>query len=301
MFIWWGTHGKRENLGYAGIEGCGTCRKTLPFEITVTYTQGHLYGISMGGQSNKQYFYHCNRCQMGRYISESDAHWKLFDVRAEEPVVTEESRPARPSSRQSESGLGLSGLGGFRDFFLSLFDRVRGKLPRASVKASSRDSEMADLVDKIAVALQDVLLGGVRVHHLRIPESGGELRKRRLEINIPRGVRERSRIRIAGEGSLRTDGTRGDLYLRVIIRDPPGFERDGIDLITELEVPLADAEAGTVAAMNHIDGSQLRSTIPPETKDGAVVPLPGQGLPSQEDQEMGDLLVRVKVQPAPPS
>ena len=192
-------------------------------------------------------------------------------------------------------GFGFSGFGGFSDFFESLFGTAPGAPAGVRETRSARPRRVADIEHDLTVALDEVYHGGLRILNLRVPEPDGRSRNRRLEIKIPRGVRAGSRIRVANEGSLRTDGTRGDLYLRVHIGQADGFERRGNALITELEVPMSEALLGVTATVRHIDDSKLRLKIPPETKDGATLRLRGQGLPSLNGKESGDLLVRVKV------
>ncbi|MDP6757707.1 MAG: J domain-containing protein [Chloroflexota bacterium] len=194
------------------------------------------------------------------------------------------------------SGFGFSGFGGFSDFFESLFGAAAGAPPGVRGTRSARPSRVVDIEHDITVALDEVYHGGLRILNLKVPEPDGRSRNRRLEIKIPRGVRDGSRIRVANEGSLRTDGTRGDLYLRVRVGMVAGFERRGDALVTEIQVPMSEALLGAMTTVSHIDESKLRLKIPPETRDGAVLRLRGQGLPSLNGQESGDLLVRVKVQ-----
>ena len=193
-------------------------------------------------------------------------------------------------------GFGFSGFGGFSDFFESLFGAAGAPRPGVRGTKSARPSRVADIEHELTVTLDEVFHGGLRILNLRVPEPDGRSRNRRLEVKIPAGVRDGSRIRVANEGSLRTDGTRGDLFLRVNYAQTPGFERRGSTLITEIEIPLSEALLGTTTTIGHIDETRLRLKIPPETKNGAMLRLRGQGLPSLNGEESGDLLVRVKVQ-----
>src|SRR5207249_1299006 len=67
---------------------------------------------------------------------------------------------------------------------------------------------------------------------------GVVVRPRRLEVKIPAGARDGTRVRLAGEGSAGMGGPRGDLYVVVRVRPHPRFERKGDDLVTEMPVPL---------------------------------------------------------------
>lgn len=192
-------------------------------------------------------------------------------------------------------GFGFSGFGGFSEFFESLFGAATVQRPGVRGTRSARPSRVADIEHELTVTLDEVFHGGLRILNLKVPEPDGRSRNRRLEVKIPAGVRDGSRIRVANEGSLRTDGTRGDLFLRVKMAETPGFERMGTTLISEIEVPLSEALLGSMRTIGHIDGSSLRLKVPQETKDGAMLRLRGQGLPSLNGEESGDLLVRVKV------
>ncbi len=207
----------------------------------------------------------------------------------------EEAFRRRGVQGQGAGGFGFSGFGEFSDFFETLFGAA--VVPRPGVRGtkSARPRRVADIEDELTVTLDEVLQGGLRILNLRVSEPDGRSRTRRLEVKIPAGVRDGSRIRVANEGSLRTDGTRGDLFLRVKMAQTPGFERKGTTLISEIEIPLSEALLGSTTTIAHIDDSRLRLKIPPETKDGAMLRLRGQGLPSLNGDEQGDLLVRVKV------
>lgn len=125
--------------------------------------------------------------------------------------------------------------------------------------------------------------------------SGGKAVPKRLEVKIPRGVRDGSRIRIAGEGGPGFAGAaKGDLYLVVKILPHKGFERKGDDLHTEVAVPLATAVLGGEVRFASLDGG-LALTIPPETQNGRVFRLPGKGMPHLGDTACGDLFVKLRV------
>ncbi len=194
-------------------------------------------------------------------------------------------------------GFGFSGFDdGFSDFFHTVFGAAAGAPTGVRGTRSVRPSRVVDIEHDITVTLDEVYHGGLRILNMKVPEPDGRSRNRRLEIKIPRGVRDGSRIKVANEGSLRRDGIRGDLYLRVRVEMVAGFERRGDALVTEIQVPMSEALLGATTTGSHIDESKLHLKIPPETRDGAVLRLRGQGLPSLNGKESGDLLVRVKVQ-----
>jgi len=127
--------------------------------------------------------------------------------------------------------------------------------------------------------------------------SGVTMRSRRLEVKIPPGVSDGSRVRVVGEGprpSGRGGGTRGDLYLVISVRPHERFSRRGDDLHTEVEVPLLDAVLGGEVAVPTLKGKAMLK-IPPLTQNGRVFRLAGLGMPHLGSSAKGDLYAKVEV------
>jgi DnaJ-class molecular chaperone len=127
--------------------------------------------------------------------------------------------------------------------------------------------------------------------------SGVTMRSRRLEVKIPPGVTDGSRVRVAGEGprpSGRGGGARGDLYLVISVKPHERFSRRGDDLHTEVEVPLLDAVLGGEAAVPTLKGKAMLK-IPPLTQNGRVFRLAGLGMPRLGSDAKGDLYAKVEV------
>lgn len=127
--------------------------------------------------------------------------------------------------------------------------------------------------------------------------SGVTMRSRRLEVKIPPGVTDGSRVRVAGEGprpSGRGGGARGDLYLVISVRPHERFSRRGDDLHTEVEVPLLDAVLGGEVAVPTLKGKAMLK-IPPLTQNGRVFRLAGLGMPHLGSSAKGDLYAKVEV------
>ena len=118
-------------------------------------------------------------------------------------------------------------------------------------------------------------------------------RPKRLEVKIPAGVTDGSRVRVAGEGRPGRDGRRGDLYLVISVRPHGRFQRKGDDLHTEVEVPLLDALLGGEVEVPTLKGKALLK-IPSPTQNGRVFRLAGLGMRKLGGGH-GDLFVRVKV------
>ena len=123
---------------------------------------------------------------------------------------------------------------------------------------------------------------------------GKGMKPRRLEVKVPPGVRNGSKVRIAGQGNPGYGGVRGDLYLVVKVLPHKVFERKGDDLHVEVPVPLVAAVLGGEVQLPTLKG-KLALKIPPETENGKVFRLAGQGMPHLGDSSRGALFAKVKV------
>lgn len=124
--------------------------------------------------------------------------------------------------------------------------------------------------------------------------SGRVPRVKRIEVKIPAGVTDGSRIRLTGEGTMGRGGTKGDLYLIVRMKPENNFERKGDDLFTEVSVPLFTTLLGGEVEVPLPKG-RLALKIPPETQNGNVFKLTGKGMPRLGRNTSGDLYARIKV------
>ena len=118
---------------------------------------------------------------------------------------------------------------------------------------------------------------------------------KRLEVKIPPGVKDGSRVRISGKGAEGYGGVKGDLYLVTSVRPHRVFRRRGDDLYVDVSVPLVVAVLGGEVKVSTPKGSKLSLNIPPETQNGRTFRLKGQGMPHLGNSAKGDLLARVKV------
>jgi molecular chaperone DnaJ len=127
---------------------------------------------------------------------------------------------------------------------------------------------------------------------------GGEGRIRRTEsidVRIPVGVASGSRVRVPGKGNAGTMGApAGDLYLRVVVKPHPFFERQGNDLHTKVPVTVSEATLGAKIEVPTIDGRSL-VRIPPGTNSGSTLRLRDKGVPSARDGARGDQYVEIQV------
>ena len=124
--------------------------------------------------------------------------------------------------------------------------------------------------------------------------SGVVSRIKRLEVKIPPGVKDGSRVRIAGKGEPAYGGANGDLYLVISVKPHRLFERRGDNLYVEMAVPLMVAVLGGEVQVPTLKG-KLALKIPSETQNGRAFRLAGQGMPHLGNSSRGDLLAKVNV------
>jgi DnaJ-class molecular chaperone len=137
-------------------------------------------------------------------------------------------------------------------------------------------------------------VGGAICHNCE--GAGQVVRPRRLEVKVPAGVKTGSRVRVAGEGNPGMgNGKPGDLYLVVTVRPHPRFERQGDNLITEVDVPYLDAILGGEVEVPTLSG-RVALRIPELTQNGRQIRLAGKGMPVLgHPGRHGDLVARVRV------
>jgi molecular chaperone DnaJ len=136
-------------------------------------------------------------------------------------------------------------------------------------------------------------------------QGHGQVRKERtLQVRIPAGVDEGSRIRLAGEGDAGArGGPRGDLYIFLSVQPHELFERDGLDILCSVPVPMTTAalggeiEAPCLKAEDAPDSaSRISVKVPEGAQTGRTVRLKGKGMPSLRSRERGDLVVELFVE-----
>jgi curved DNA-binding protein len=184
----------------------------------------------------------------------------------------------------------------FSDFFQTFFGgAMGGEEPghRAGRGRSRAARQGRDVEQEIELGLEDAYKGTMR--RLSIKHDG---HARTVDVRIPAGVGEGSRVRVAGEGEHGSGGAQsGDLYLRIHLAPHPRFERKGKDLYTRVPVPLTTAVLGGEADAPTLGGKPLRLKIPPTTQNGQVFRLKGHGMPvAGKPGEHGDLYATVDVQ-----
>jgi molecular chaperone DnaJ len=118
-----------------------------------------------------------------------------------------------------------------------------------------------------------------------------------LTVEIPAGVDDATRLRLAGRGSAgEYGGPAGDLYLQVRVLRDERFVRNGDDLLHTARIGISEAALGTVISVPMIDGEPVELDVPAGTQPGAVFRMAKRGMPHLRRRGRGDLLVQVDVE-----
>jgi molecular chaperone DnaJ len=116
-----------------------------------------------------------------------------------------------------------------------------------------------------------------------------------IDVRIPAGVANGGRVRVPDKGNAGTMGAPpGDLYLQVVVRPHPFFERRGNDLYTKVPVTVPEASLGAKVEVPTIDGRSL-VRIPPGTNSGKTLRLKEKGVPSARNGVRGDQYVEIQI------
>jgi molecular chaperone DnaJ len=127
--------------------------------------------------------------------------------------------------------------------------------------------------------------------------SGRITKERTLSVNIPPGVEDGTRIRLAGEGEagLR-GGPAGDLYIFLSLKPHEFFQRDGADIFCKVPISMTTAALGGQIEVPTVDGAATRVKIPEGSESGKQFRLKGKGMPVLRSKVSGDMYIQVEVE-----
>ncbi len=185
----------------------------------------------------------------------------------------------------------------FSDFFTTFFGgggfgQQEGSA-RGGARGRGRQRAGRDVEHEIELSLEDAYHGSTR--RLSLKHDG---HARTVDVRIPPGVGDGSRVRISGEGESGIGGAAsGDLYLRVRLAPHTLFERKGRDLYVKAALPVTTAVLGGEVEVPTISGKPVRLKIPALTQNGQVFRLKGYGMPAVgKGDDKGDAYARVEIQ-----
>ncbi|MER6151623.1 J domain-containing protein [Streptomyces hirsutus] len=153
----------------------------------------------------------------------------------------------------------------------------------------------ADQEAELPLTVEEAYRGGRRTVTLAGPTG----QPRRYEVDVPPGVTDGQRIRLAGEGGRGSgDGSAGDLYLRVRIQPHPQFRLDGRDMYVQLPVTPWEAALGATVPVSTPSGATAKVTVPAGSSSGRRLRLRGEGMPNPRGAN-GDLYAELRIMVPP--
>jgi molecular chaperone DnaJ len=127
--------------------------------------------------------------------------------------------------------------------------------------------------------------------------AGRVTRERTLSVNIPAGVEDGTRIRLAGEGEAGVrGGPPGDLYIFLSLKPHPFYQRDGADLFCRVPISMVTAALGGEFSVPTLSGTDALVKVPEGTQTGKQFRLKGKGMPVLRSRDVGDLYIQVVVE-----
>jgi len=218
-----------------------------------------------------------------------------------------------PGTTFNGGDIGLDDATGFSDFFEALFGRQR------TTGTTRTDNRRAgeNIEQPVEISLKEAYDGATRVFTIQSPTecptchgtgeikgkpcltcngSGSVTASKRIEVSIPKGADNGTRVRVAGEGQPgRGGGPRGDLYLVVSLKPDTQFERKGDDLYADIQIDYLVAVLGGEARVPQPSGKELLLTIPPETQNGQIFRLANRGMPRLRGTGQGILFIKIAI------
>ncbi len=139
-------------------------------------------------------------------------------------------------------------------------------------------------------------IGSGQVPHEKCEKCHGKgvlRREEEISISIPAGIRDGEMIRMSGLGEAVSNGTAGDLYIKINVAPHSMFRRDGHDLLMDLNIKLSDALLGTEYPIQTLDG-EVKIAVPEGVAVDEILRVKGKGVPIAKGKR-GDLLIRLHI------
>lgn len=118
-------------------------------------------------------------------------------------------------------------------------------------------------------------------------------KQEKIDIHIPAGINNGEMIRLTGYGEAIKNGTSGDLYVKIHVKQDAEYKKEGADIIKNLNVKLTDAIMGATYTVETLDGN-IAVKIPPGVSFNELLKVKGKGV-VQSASKRGDLLLRIKI------
>lgn len=188
-----------------------------------------------------------------------------------------------PNVSVEDFDVGTGGGGGFADLFEQMFGRGR----QGRAKSRPTENRGRDIEHSVTISFEQAARGCTMP--IRLVRDN---RVETLDLKIPAGVKDGSRVRLRNKGETVVGGQAGDLYITTHVTDHPYFRREDLDVYMDLPISMYEAVVGAKIEVPTLDG-KVTLTIPAGTSSGAKLRIRGRGIRRGEDQ--GDQFVVVRV------
>jgi DnaJ-class molecular chaperone len=188
----------------------------------------------------------------------------------------------------------FEGMGDFGDIFDQLFGArgARGGTaaagPRAGARPRPQPQRGADVEHAVTLTFDQAARGTTLP--LQISRDG---RLETIDVKVPAGVKDGSRVRIRGKGQDSAGGESGDLYIVTRVQPHAYFRREDVDILLDVPISVWEALLGTKVDVPTLDGQRVTVTIPPGTNSGAKLRIKGKGI--ERGEEKGDQFCVIKI------
>ena len=127
--------------------------------------------------------------------------------------------------------------------------------------------------------------------------SGRTTETKTLSVNVPAGIEDGTRIRLAGEGEAgMRGGPTGDLYIFLSLKPHQFFQRDGADIYCRVPISMTTAALGGQFEVGTVEGAKTRVKVPEGTQNGKQFRLRGKGMPVMRTSQFGDMYIQVAIE-----
>jgi DnaJ-class molecular chaperone len=197
---------------------------------------------------------------------------------------------AGPSAGGGPGG-GFGGGGKWGNVDASTFEEIFGDFMGGGRRGGGRRGPSAggDLESEISVDFMTAAVGGVR--HVSVSDGHETMS---LDVRIPAGIESGGTLRVRGKGSAGSGGgPAGDLVLHITVAPHPWFRREGLDILVEVPISIAECALGTSVEVPLLEGTATLR-VPPGTGSGKRMRLKGKGVQSKSGS--GDLYAVIRVE-----
>lgn len=186
----------------------------------------------------------------------------------------------------------------FQDIFGSIFqeDSSGGYNYRGPVNKGRRSQKGTNLYSDVSITFDEAVFGCDKIIHLQSPDNPVGAAQS-LKLHIPAGIETGKSIRLRQKGMPGYQGGEpGDLFLKVTVKEKPGFERKGMDIYTMASIPFTTAALGGEAIVRTLYGNVM-CKIKEGTQSGTKIRLKGKGIVSMKNPDVhGDQYVTIQIQ-----